>query len=195
MQDLARRNQLNAMVKFMVNTSFCTPAELFRCFEKLQINYKSFTHPAVYTVKQSKKETGLLPGAHIKNLFLRDKKKNLWLVSALENQVIELKSLRRSLGAAGSLSFGDITMLRETLGVEPGSVTPFAIMNDKSKTVKVVLDQNLLDYHNINAHPLRNNMTVAIAVKDLLRFLEAYHHPPKIVDFAQLTCMDSRPNC
>ena len=195
MQDLARRNQQTAMVKLMVNTNFCTPAELFRCFEKLQINFRSFTHPAVYTVEQSKKETGLLPGAHTKNLFLKDKKKNLWLVSALENQIIELKPLRRFLGASRSLSFGDTTMLKETLGVEPGSVTPFAIMNDKRKNVKVVLDQNFLHYCEINAHPLRNNMTVSIAVKDLLRFLEAYHHPPKIVDFAQLTCMDSRPNC
>ena len=195
MQDLAHRNQKTAVVECMVDADFCTPTKLFRCFEKLRINYESYKHPAVYTVEQSKKKTGSLPGAHTKNLFLKDKKKNLWLVTTLENQIIELKSLRRFLGASGGLSFGNATMLKTILGVEAGSVTPFAIINDKRKAVEVVLDQNLLEHCTVNAHPLQNNMTVAVAVKDLLRFLEAYHHPPKIVDFAQLTCMDSRPNC
>ncbi len=195
MQDLARRDPQTAMVNFMVNTTFCTSIHLYNCFKRLQIDYKSFKHPAVYTVEQSKKKTGFLPGAHTKNLFLRDKKRNLWLVSALDNQIIELKSLRRFLGATGNLSFGDAAMLQENLGVEPGSVTPFAIINDKRRAVKVVLDKNLLDYCKINAHPLRNNMTVAIAPKDLLRFLKAYNHPPIVVNFAQLTCADSRPNC
>ena len=195
MQDLARRDPQTAMVNFMVKTTFCTSIQLYNCFKKLQINYKSFEQPAVYTVEQSKKKTDILLGAHTKNLFLRDKKRNLWLVSAVDNQIIELKLLRRFLGATGSLSFGDAAMLKENLGVEPGSVTPFAIINDKRKAVKIVLDKNLLDYCKINAHPLRNNMTVAIASKDLLRFLKAYNHSPTVVDFAQLTCADSRPNC
>ena len=195
MQGLARRDPQTAMVNFMVDSTFCTSVQLYSCFKRLQINYKSFEHPAVYTVEQSKKKTGFLPGAHIKNLFLRDKKRNRWLVSALDNQIIELKLLRRFLGATGSLSFGDAAMLKENLGVEPGSVTPFAVINDKRRAVKVVLDKNLLDYCKINAHPLQNNMTVAIASKDLLRFLKAYNHSPIVVDFAQLTCADSRPNC
>ena len=195
MQDLARRDPQTAMVNFMVKTTFCTSIQLYNCFKQLQIKYKSFEHPAVYTVEKSKKKTGFLPGAHKKNLFLRDKKRNLWLVSALDNQLIELKLLRRCLGATGSLSFGDAAMLKENLGVEPGSVIPTAIINVKRRAVKVVLDKNLLDYCKINAHPLRNNMTVAIASKDLLRFLKAYNHSPTVVDFAQLTCADSRPNC
>ena len=195
MQELARRDPQTAMVNFMVNTAFCTSIQLYNCFKRLQINHESFEHPSVYTVEQSKKKTGFLPGAHNKNLFLRDKKRNLWLVSALDNQIIELKLLRPFLGASGSLSFGDAATLKKNLGVEPGSVTPFAIINDKRRAVKVVLDKNLLDFCTINAHPLRNNMTVAISSKDLLRFLKAYDHSPVVVDFAQLTCADSRPNC
>ena len=103
MQDLARRDPQTAMVDFMVNTTFCSSIQLYNCFKRLQINYKSFKHPAVYTVEQLKKKTGFLPGAHTKKPLPEVKKRNLWLVSALDNQIIELTSPGRFLGATGSL--------------------------------------------------------------------------------------------
>src|SRR5437868_527694 len=123
---------------------------------------------------------GTIPGGHTKNLFLKDKKGTLFLVTALEDAVIELKSLHRLLGASGRFSFGSADLMRETLGIEPGAVTPFAAMNDTAGQVTVVLDAALLRHGTINAHPLVNTMTTSIARADLLRFLEATGHPPRI---------------
>ena len=114
------------------------------------------------------------------NLFLRDKKGALFLVTALEDAAIELKSLHRRLGASSRFSFGADLMM-ETLGVTPGAVTPFGVINDTTQRVTVVLDSALMEHAVINAHPLTNTMTTSIARDDLVKFLESTGHPPRIV--------------
>jgi len=109
----------------------------------------------------------------------------LFLATALENAVIELKSLHRRLGASGRFSFGSADLMRATLGIEPGAVTPFAVMNDNDRRVGVVLDAALMRHATVNCHPLVNTMTTSIAGADLLRFLEATGHPPRIVPVAE----------
>ncbi len=138
-------------------------------------------HPAVFTVEQSKALRGTVPGAHIKNLFLKDKKGRLWLVVAAEDRPVDLKDLRRRLGAA-TLSFGRSELLREVLGIEPGSVTPFAAINDAAGRVTVVIDAGLMTAAVMNAHPLTNTASTAIAPADLVAFLTDTGHPPLILD-------------
>ena len=125
---------------------------------------------------------GELPGAHCKTLFLKDKKGGLWLVAALEERPIDLKRLAVAL-AAPRFSFGSPALLYEVLGVRPGSVTPFALVNDTARRVTVVLDKGLLERDPLNCHPLENDRTTAIAPGDLLRFIAACGHRPRIVDF------------
>jgi Ala-tRNA(Pro) deacylase len=156
---------------------------LFRRLDALGIDYRTHRHPPVFTVEEAKALRGTLPGAHVKNLFLRDKKKRIWLVTALEEREIDLKALKRRLGAQGSLSFGSAELLFEVLGVEPGSVTPFGVVNDRAGRAAVVLDKGALQNNPVNAHPLRNDMTTAVSPDGLLRFLEAENHTPEIVDF------------
>ena len=115
------------------------------------------------------------------NLFLKDKKGALFLVTALEDASIELKSLHRRLGATGRFSFGSADLMRETLGVSPGAVTPFGAINDTACRVTVVLDQDLMAHAVINAHPLLNTMTTSIGRDDLVKVLKATGHPPRIV--------------
>lgn len=157
---------------------------LFRRFDALGIAHKTHRHPPVFTVGESKELRGVLPGAHVKNLFLRDKKKAIWLVTALESRRIDLKALRRTLGASGSLSFGSAELLQEVLGVPPGAVTPFGVINDREGRASMALDEGVLREDPVNAHPLRNDMTTAVSPQDLLRFLEAERHSPQILDFS-----------
>ena len=157
-------------------------APLLARLAELGIAVEVHRHPPLHTVAQSQALRGTLAGGHIKNLFLRDKKRNKWLVTVPEDAEVDLKTLRRVLGASGNLSFGSADMLTECLGVEPGSVTPFAVMNDSQGAVTMVLARNVLDHDPINAHPLHNEATAAIAQADLLRFLAACDHPPIIID-------------
>src|SRR4029078_8753941 len=121
---------------------------------------------------------------HTKNLFLRDKKGALFLVTALEDATIELKSLPRRRGAPGLFSFGSSALMMETLGVMPGAVTPFGVINDTTHRVSVVLDAALMEHAVINAHPLVNTMTTSVALQDLLKFLESTGHVPRIASVA-----------
>jgi Ala-tRNA(Pro) deacylase len=157
-------------------------APLLARLAELGIHVDIHRHPPLHTVAESQTLRGTLPGGHIKNLFLRDKKRNKWLVTAPEDAEVDLKALRHILGASGNLSFGNAEMLGEFLGVTPGSVTPFAVMNDSDGAVTMVLGRGVLDHDPINAHPLHNEATAAIGQADLLRFLEACGHPPLIVD-------------
>ena len=158
-----------------------TPADLFALLDRLGIAHTTVTHAPLFTVEQSRALRGTIAGAHTKNLFLKDKKGALFLVTALEDAVIELKSLHRLLEASGRFSFGSADLMRETLGIEPGSVTPFAATNDGERRVTVVLDAGLMRYETINAHPLSNTMTTSISNADLLKFLEATGHPARVV--------------
>ncbi len=156
---------------------------LFARLDALGIAHTTHHHPPVFTVEESKDLRGVLPGSHVKNLFLRDKKKRIWLVTALEERRIDLKALRKRLGASGSLSFGSADLLMEVLGVTPGAVTPFGVINDRDGRASMVLDAGVMETGPVNAHPLRNDMTTALAPQDLLKFLEAENHPPEVIDF------------
>jgi Ala-tRNA(Pro) deacylase len=157
-----------------------TPDELFAALDRLGIAHTTVRHPPLFTVEQSQALRGTIAGGHTKNLFLKDKKGALYLVTALEDAAIELKSLHRRLGATGRFSFGSAELLREALGVEPGAVTPFGAINDRDRRVVVVLDQALMAHGTINAHPLVNTMTTSIGRDDLVKFLVETGHPPRI---------------
>ena len=159
-----------------------TPEDLFTLLDRLGIAHRTVTHVPLFTVEQSRALRGSIPGAHTKNLFLKDKKGSLVLLTALEDAVIKLKSLHRRLGRSGRFSFGSAELMRETLGIEPGAVTPFAVINDRDCRVSIILDADLLRRETVNAHPLRNTMTTSLAARDLLRFLEATGHPPRIIE-------------
>jgi Ala-tRNA(Pro) deacylase len=158
-----------------------TPDELFAYLDGLGIVHKSVSHPALFTVEESRAQRGEIPGGHTKNLFLRDKKGAPFLVVALEAAEIELKSLHRLLGASGRFSFGSAELMRELLGVEPGSVTPFAVINDRACRVTVVLDATMMAHKVLNFHPLVNTGTTTISREALVKFLEATGHEPRIV--------------
>ncbi len=158
---------------------YATPDDLFACLDRLGIPHRTTTHVALFTVEQSRALRGQIPGGHTKNLFLRDRKDALFLVVALEDAVIDLKRLHQRLGC-GRLSFGPAELLREALGVAPGAVTPFAAINDTAQRVTVVLDAAMMDHAILNYHPLVNTMTTSIASGDLVRFLTATGHPPRI---------------
>ena len=158
------------------------PQQLFARLDRLGIAHRTVEHPPVFTVEEAKALRGNLPGHHIKNLFLRNRKEEMWLVVALEDRAIDLKRLGDVLGA-GRLSFGSAERLRRHLGVEPGSVTPLALINDEARAVRLVLDRSLADNAPINAHPLVNTMTTALAPADLMRFFAATGHAPRWLDF------------
>jgi Ala-tRNA(Pro) deacylase len=162
-----------------------SPDDLFAFLAKLGIETATIEHPPLFTVEQSKRLRGEIEGAHTKNLFLIDRKDRLFLLSAEESTTVDLKGLHRKIGASGRLSFGKAEDLRAALGVEPGSVTPFAAMNDAEKRVTVVLDQALLARDLLNFHPLTNTRTTRIATADFVRFLEATDHSPLIVATSQ----------
>jgi len=157
-----------------------TPDELFAALDRLGIAHSTVSHPPLFTVEQSQSLRGAIPGGHTKNLFLKDKKGALFLVTAPEDATIELKSLHRRLGASGRFSFGSPEQMRAVLGVEPGAVTPFGAVNDTGGLVTVVLDRGLMKHAVINAHPLVNTMTTSIGRDDLLKFLESTGHQPRI---------------
>jgi Ala-tRNA(Pro) deacylase len=157
-----------------------TPADLFAVLDRLDIRHTTVAHPPLFTVEQSRELRGSIPGGHTKNLFLRDKRGAFYLVVALEDAVIELKSLHRLVGASGRFSFGSAEAMRELLGVEPGSVTPFGVMNDGGGKVTVVLDAAMLEHEVLNYHPLVNTMTTSISRAGLSKFLNASGHAPRV---------------
>ncbi len=148
----------------------------------LGIEITMHRHPALHTVDESRALRGTMPGSHIKNLFLRDKKRNQWLVTVPEDAKVDLKALRHILEASGNLNFGSAVLLEASLGVQPGSVTPFAVMNDTEGVVTMVLANDVLKNDPVNAHPLHNEATAAIPRDDLVRFLAACAHPPVMID-------------
>lgn len=157
-----------------------TPDQLFATLDALGIAHPTVKHPPLFTVEQSRALRGQIPGGHTKNLFLRDKKYELYLVVADEDADIELKGLHRLLGASGRFSFGAADLLREVLGVEPGAVTPFGAINDTACRVSMVLDAALMAHDTLNFHPLVNTMTTSIKRDDLVKFLQSTGHEPRV---------------
>jgi len=158
-----------------------TRAELMARLDELGISTTTTDHPAVFTVDESEALERELPGGHTKNLFLKDAKGRLFLVIAGSKTPINLKGLHHRLGAA-RFSFGKPDLLMETLGVPPGSVTAFALMNDAGCRVSVAIDAELMKHDTVNCHPLENTATTNIARGDLLRFIRACGRDPHVVD-------------
>ena len=157
--------------------------ELFARLDALGIVTTTIHHPPVHTVEEAKRLRGPITGGHCKNLFLRDKKGRMWLVVMLEDATTDLKQLGGLIGAR-HLSFCGERRLGEFLGVAPGSVTPFALINDRDNHVVPVLDEAMLRVAPLNFHPLRNDMTTAIQPTDLLGFIASCGHAPMVLDVA-----------
>ena len=157
-----------------------TRAELLSFLDRLGIKTRTHEHQAVFTVAESLEIEKAMPGGHTKNLFLKDKKDRVFLVVALNDAEIDLKSLHRVIGA-DRLSFGKPELLEALLGVKPGSVTPFSLINDREGRVTVILDEPMMRQELLNYHPLENTATTAIRSDDLVRFIEATGHKPRIM--------------
>jgi Ala-tRNA(Pro) deacylase len=161
-----------------------TRQDLFARLAELGIAAHTVEHAAVFTVAESAKLQRELPGGHTKNLFLKDKKSRLYLVVALGQTRIDLKTLPQRLGS-DRLSFGKSELLADVLGVQPGSVTPFALINDTAQRVTVILDADMMRCERLNYHPLENTATTNIAREDLLRFIRSCGHEPRILEVAE----------
>ena len=164
-------------------------SELLERLAQLGIETTTREHPPLFTVEQSRELRGEIPGAHSKNLFLKDKKGRIFLLVAEESTPIDMKGLHRLLGSA-RLSFGKPELLEDVLGVIPGAVTPFGVINDREKRVSVVLDETLLRHDILNFHPLENTATTAISSEGLLSFLKDTGHEPQIMDLAAVIPAD-----
>ena len=159
-----------------------TPDELIRHLERLEIEVERHRHPPLHTVEESRRLRGDLPGTHCKNLFLRDKKKRSWLLVTLEDQAVDLAQMAKRVGA-GRFSFGRPERLMEVLGIEPGAVSPLALVNDPDHRVSVVLDEEMMRSEWLNYHPLTNEQTVTIRASGLRRFLDDTGHRVLEVSF------------
>lgn len=155
---------------------------LFAFLEQLGITTSTIDHPPIYTVEDGAEHWADIPGVHCKNLFLCDAKKAMWLVVCPTDRSIDLKTLPDRIGSK-RLSFGSADRLRRVLAVEPGSVTPFALVNDRATpSLTVVLDQWMMQQPLLNYHPLENTATTTISNHDLRRFVAACGHPCHEVD-------------
>lgn len=163
-----------------------SPQDLLKKLEELDIKTTTHEHEAVFTVDESSKIKQDIPGGHTKNLFLKDKKGNFFLVVAEGSAQIKLNSIHGLIGAKGRVSFGKPEALMELLGVKPGSVTAFAPINDSENKVSVIIDEPLLRYDLINCHPLTNEMTTTISREDLLQFLKQVNHEPQIIQVSEV---------
>ena len=162
-----------------------TRGELFAFLDQHGIAHRTLEHPPVFRVGEGDKIQAALPGGHTKNLFLKDAKGQLWLISALGETSIDLKALPAKIGSA-RLSFGSAERLYEALGVTPGSVTAFALINDREHRVRFVLDAALAASDPVNFHPLANDATTAVSQAGFRAFLAALGVEPLIVDFSGL---------
>lgn len=158
-----------------------TRADLMTFLDELGINVTTRDHAPLFTVADSQALRGVIAGGHTKNLFLKDKKDSFFLVTVDEEAEVDLKQIHHLIGASGRVSFGKPEALMELLGVIPGAVTVFGLINDTEQRVKVVLDSALMENAVINAHPLTNEATTSIGREELLRFVEATGHDPVIL--------------
>ena len=157
--------------------STATEADLFAHFDTLGINHVTHRHRPVFTVEEGLDLKASMPGGHTKNLFLKDKKGAIFLISAISSTAIDLNATSKLIGS-GRFSFGSPERLMQHLGVEPGSVTLFALINDPERTVTLVLDEALFAYEVVNFHPLKNDATTAMSPADLLEFVRSLGHEP-----------------
>lgn len=158
-----------------------SPQQLLQVFDDINLSYDLHHHDAVFSVKDAERVERNIKAAHCRNLFLRDKKKKMFLVTAQNETPIDLKKLEKRLSCA-RLSFGSAERLFEYLGVRPGSVCPFSVINDKNQQVSLILEKDMMDQPLVSYHPLLNEMTVVLTPDDLIRFLEHIGHAYDIID-------------
>jgi Ala-tRNA(Pro) deacylase len=158
--------------------------ELLKYLRCNEINAKTFEHPPVQTVNEARILRGNIPGIHTKNLFLRDSKKRYFLFVTEESATVQLKELGRKIGAKGSLSFASPEDLTELLGVQPGSVSVLAVINDADTKVTVVIDRQLSSASTVNCHPLTNTRTTTLSKEGLATFLTLTGHTPVYVSLS-----------
>lgn len=158
-----------------------TSQRLLEILEDLDIAYDLYHHQPVFTVAEAEGIKDHIPGLDCRNLFLRDKKEQMFLVCAANETMLDMKKLPAVLGCE-RLSFGSAERLWRILGVRPGSVCPFAIINDKDKAVTIVLDDTMMRADGVNFHPLENDKSVVVAPADLVKFIRWTGHEPVILD-------------
>jgi Ala-tRNA(Pro) deacylase len=166
-----------------------TRPDLIAHFDAHGIDHATTDHVAVFRVGEGEEVKAAIPGAHTKNLFLKDAKGRLWLVSAKDDTAIDLKRLHTVIGSA-RLSFGSAELMAETLGVTPGSVTAFALINDAGRRVSFVLDRALAEAERLNFHPLANTATTSQSLAGFRRFLETLDVAPLVVDFLAMRVIE-----
>ncbi len=158
-----------------------TAEDLFAFLDSLDIAHKTKAHAPVFTVLESASLRDEIPGGHTKNLFVKDKKDQFFVITVEENASVDLKTVHKVIGASSRVSFGNPEKMLEFLGVVPGSVTVFGALNDTDNNVTFVLDEDLMREEVINGHPLSNDATTSIGRDDLIRFLEATGHTPLVL--------------
>ncbi len=162
-----------------------TRADLLSLLDRLAIDHRTVDHPPVFTVDEGRALKASMPGGHSKNLFLKDKKGALFLAVAWCDTAVDLVGLGKALGAKGRLSFGKPDLMSETLGVIPGAVTPFALINETAKNIReVVLDQAFMDFDAVWFHPLENNASTALSPGDLIKFMRHCGFEPRMMDLS-----------
>ncbi|MCF3643271.1 prolyl-tRNA synthetase associated domain-containing protein [Rhizobium sp. TRM95111] len=158
-----------------------TDKDLFAFLDGLGIAHSTRYHAPVFTVAESVALRDEIPGGHTKNLFIKDKKDNYFLLTVEEHATVDLKTVHGVIGASGRVSFGRPEKLMDYLGVIPGAVTALGAINDSTAKVRIIIDEDLMAYDVINAHPLRNDATTSIGARDLLRFIAATGHEPLVL--------------
>jgi len=166
-----------------------SPDALFAFLDRIRADHATTEHAAVFRVGEGEDIKQAIPGAHTKNLFLKDAKGQLWLISAEGHAAIDLKRLHTVIGS-GRLSFGSAELMEAALGVTPGSVTAFALVNDREHRVRFVVDRTLAEAGQVNFHPLTNTATTTISQAGFRRFLAAVGVEPLVVDFQAMRVVD-----
>ena len=166
-----------------------TRADLIAFFDAHGVDHDTTDHAAVFRVGEGEGIKDDIPGAHTKNLFLKDAKGRLWLISAQDDTQIDLKRLHAVIGSA-RLSFGSAELMEQVLGVTPGSVTAFALINDLERQATFVLDARLAQAERVNFHPLTNTATTGVSQAGFARFLQALGIAPMVVDFAAMAVVE-----
>ena len=162
-----------------------TPPDLLKYLDNLQISYETLAHEPLFTVEDSRDVHARMPGGHIKNLLVKDKKSRIFLLVALADSQINLKTIHEKIGASGRVSFCSAEIMDALLGVTPGSVTPFGVINDTGHQVTLVLEAAMMREARLNCHPLVNTMTTGLSRDDLLKFVRSTGHEPMIIAFAE----------
>ena len=166
-----------------------TRSDLIAFLDAHAIAHDTTDHPAVFRVGEGEGIKDGIPGAHTKNLFLKDAKGRLWLISAQDDTAIDLKRLHTVIGSA-RLSFGSAELMEQVLGVTPGSVTAFALINDLERQATFVLDARLAQAERVNFHPLTNTATTGVSREGFAKFLSALGVAPIVVDFSAMAVVE-----